>query len=73
MAPKDKEEEEKDRILSGNVLPGEQPVEYSLRPKRLREFIGQEKVKEQLEISIKAAKDRHEALDHILLYGPPGL
>ena len=64
---------EKDRILSGTVLPGEQPVDYSLRPKRLREFIGQEKVKEQLEISIKAAKDRGEVLDHILLYGPPGL
>jgi Holliday junction DNA helicase RuvB len=61
------------RVLSGKVLPGEQPVEYSLRPKFLNEFIGQEKVKEQLDISIQAAKNRKEALDHVLLYGPPGL
>ena len=77
MAGKDretaKERAERERILSGSALPGEQPVEYSLRPKRLREFIGQEKVKQQLEISIKAARDRGEVLDHILLYGPPGL
>src|ERR1035437_10785576 len=66
-------QEEKDRILSGTVLPGEQPVEYSLRPKLLREFIGQEKVKENLAISIQAAKERGDVLDHILLYGPPGL
>jgi Holliday junction DNA helicase RuvB len=68
-----KDEPESDRILSGAALPGEQPVEYSLRPKLLREFIGQEKVKENLAISIQAAKERGEVLDHILLYGPPGL
>jgi Holliday junction DNA helicase RuvB len=67
------QQEEKDRILSGAVLPGEQPVEYSLRPKFLREFIGQEKVKENLAIAIQAAKERNEVMDHVLLYGPPGL
>lgn len=48
-------------------------IEYSLRPQRLTEYIGQDKVKEKLDIFIKAAKKRKEALDHVLLYGPPGL
>ena len=48
-------------------------VEYSLRPKTLEDYIGQEKVKENLSIYIQAAKERGEALDHVLLYGPPGL
>ena len=48
-------------------------VEFSLRPKTLDEYIGQEKVKENLSIFIQAAKARDEALDHVLLYGPPGL
>ncbi|MBI3894784.1 MAG: Holliday junction branch migration DNA helicase RuvB [Acidobacteria bacterium] len=65
--------EEKERIVSGDVLPGEQSFEYSLRPKFLREFIGQQKVKENLAIAIQAAKAREEGLDHVLLYGPPGL
>jgi holliday junction DNA helicase RuvB len=58
-----------------NPSPGEedQQVEKSLRPKRLAEFIGQEKVIEQLKIAISAAKGRKEPLDHTLLYGPPGL
>lgn len=47
--------------------------ELSLRPQRLKEYIGQEKVKEKLDIFIEAAKKRNEALDHVLLYGPPGL
>lgn len=47
--------------------------ELSLRPQRLKEYIGQEKVKEKLDIFIEAAKKRSEALDHVLLYGPPGL
>jgi holliday junction DNA helicase RuvB len=72
MTPKESNDE-KDRILSGSVLPGEQTVDYSLRPKLLREFIGQEKVKEQLAIGIQAARERGEVLDHVLLYGPPGL
>src|SRR3990170_1801440 len=65
--------EEKERIVSGDALPEEQSFEYSLRPKLLREFIGQQKVKDNLEIAIQAAKARGEVLDHILLYGPPGL
>ena len=52
---------------------GDESLEYSLRPQSLREFIGQEKVKEQLQIHIEAAKQRQEALEHILLVGPPGL
>ena len=48
-------------------------VDVTLRPKRLDEYIGQEKVKENLKIYIEAAKMRGESLDHVLLYGPPGL
>ena len=51
----------------------EEKNEYSLRPKTLREYIGQTKVKENLKIYIEAAKKRNEPLDHVLLYGPPGL
>src|SRR5690348_17398610 len=47
--------------------------ELKLRPKRLNEFIGQKKVKDNLAVAIEAAKSRGEALDHVLLYGPPGL
>jgi Holliday junction DNA helicase RuvB len=49
------------------------PVEFSLRPQRLGEYIGQAKVKARLEIALQAAKKRGEALDHVLLFGPPGL
>ncbi|MBR0090630.1 MAG: AAA family ATPase, partial [Lachnospiraceae bacterium] len=49
------------------------PIEGSLRPKRLSEYIGQEKIKESLRIYIAAAKGREENLDHLLFYGPPGL
>ena len=48
-------------------------IEYSLRPRRLSEFIGRAKIKESLSVYIEAAKMRAEALDHVLLYGPPGL
>ena len=48
-------------------------IETSLRPQYLREYIGQEKAKEILKVYIEAAKKRKEALDHVLLYGPPGL
>ena len=51
----------------------EDPAEYSLRPRYLREFIGQPKIKENLGLSIEAARRRQEPLDHVLLYGPPGL
>ena len=48
-------------------------IELSLRPKKLSEFIGQPKLKDQLDIFIRAALAREESLDHILFYGPPGL
>lgn len=51
----------------------EDAIERALRPKRLREYVGQAKIREQLEIFIQAAKGRNESLDHVLLFGPPGL
>jgi len=61
------------RLVAPAVQPDEEPVELSLRPRTLREYIGQDKVKDNLAIFIEAARGRHEALDHVLLYGPPGL
>lgn len=62
-----------DRIISANLMMDDQAVELSLRPRYLAEYIGQNQIKENLKIYIKAAKMRNEALDHVLLYGPPGL
>lgn len=62
-----------ERIINPTAGEDDQQVEKSLRPRKLGEFIGQEKVVEQLEIAIAAAKVRAEPLDHTLLYGPPGL
>ncbi|MEO1124491.1 MAG: Holliday junction branch migration DNA helicase RuvB [Cyanobacteria bacterium J06635_15] len=65
---------EADEILSGDRTPTETPrQEEGLRPQRLADYIGQKSLKEVLEIAIKAAQSRQEALDHLLLYGPPGL
>src|SRR6059058_2829681 len=61
------------QFLAPAVIPEEDDLEQSLRPRRLTEFVGQERVKEQLGISLDAAKGRDEALDHVLLAGPPGL
>jgi holliday junction DNA helicase RuvB len=55
------------------ALPAEDDLDRSLRPKRLDDFVGQERVKEQLQVALDAAKARGEALDHVLLVGPPGL
>ena len=63
----------KDEELNPQPKSGEKAVETNLRPQRLAEFIGQPKVKEQLNIFLQAAKGRGESLDHILFYGPPGL
>jgi len=63
----------KDRIVTATVLDDDASFELKLRPKRLQEFIGQKKVKDNLLVAIEAAKSRGEALDHVLLYGPPGL
>ena len=60
-------------ILDPNVIYDEELSEISLRPKKLSEYIGQNKVKENMKVYIEAAKKRGEALDHVLLYGPPGL
>jgi len=61
------------QFLVPAVMPEEDDLEQSLRPRRLAEFVGQERIKEQLAISLDAAKGRDEALDHVLLVGPPGL
>ena len=61
------------RIVSGAPSPEEARLEASVRPKRLSDFVGQPRVKELLAITIEAARNRGEALDHVLLYGPPGL
>ncbi|CAH1214742.1 Holliday junction ATP-dependent DNA helicase RuvB [Paenibacillus allorhizoplanae] len=62
-----------ERIISANFMMEDNVVEYSLRPRFLAEYIGQKQAKENLKIYIEAAKMRKEALDHVLLYGPPGL
>ena len=69
----DFEPEALDEPLVTTSLTREDEGEYSLRPKTLREYIGQEKAKGNLEVFIQAAKMRHEPLDHVLLHGPPGL
>ncbi|MGA2482285.1 MAG: Holliday junction branch migration DNA helicase RuvB [Candidatus Acidiferrales bacterium] len=61
------------RILSGQAFEEDARLDASVRPKRLEDYIGQQRVKENIQIAIEAAKSRGEALDHVLLYGPPGL
>ena len=63
----------KNRIATTNELFDDKAVEQSLRPKTLDQYIGQEKLKETIRVYIEAAKSRKESLDHVLLYGPPGL
>ncbi len=65
--------EENERLISSSFQNEDRDVEYSLRPKTLDEYIGQEKAKTQLDIFMQAARLRGENLDHVLLYGPPGL
>ena len=62
-----------ERIIDGEVSEFDERFEQSLRPQRLSQYIGQQKVKHNLEIFIEAAKMRNESLDHVLLHGPPGL
>lgn len=61
------------RVIETNLTEEDAGIELTLRPQRLKEYIGQEKAKESLQIYIDAAKQRSESLDHVLLYGPPGL
>jgi Holliday junction DNA helicase RuvB len=65
--------DEEERITQASEKPGEEEHEKSLRPKTLDDFIGQTDVKNNLKVFIEAAKMRHEPLDHVLFYGPPGL
>ncbi|MGH8699570.1 MAG: AAA family ATPase, partial [Burkholderiales bacterium] len=65
---------ETDRLVAGAPSsPQEEALERTLRPKLLEEYIGQEKIRGQLSVFIEAARRRKEALDHVLLFGPPGL
>src|SRR5436190_155686 len=61
------------RVIAGSMMEEEATFELSLRPRMLREYIGQQSVKDNMEVAIQAARQRGEALDHLLLYGPPGL
>src|SRR6476620_3915614 len=61
------------RVVAGSMTDDEAPFEQSLRPKLLSEYVGQQNVKDNLDVAIQAARKRGEPLDHILLYGPPGL
>ena len=62
-----------ERVTTGVLAPDEEELDGSLRPRSLEEFVGQKRVKEQLAIALEAAKGRGDALDHVLLAGPPGL
>ncbi|TCW00030.1 Holliday junction branch migration DNA helicase RuvB [Biostraticola tofi] len=64
---------EADRLLSAEVVVEEEVIDRAIRPKTLDDYVGQPKVREQMEIFIKAAKLRGDALDHLLIFGPPGL
>src|SRR5687768_13098581 len=65
---------ETDRLIAPVAAsPQEEAIERALRPKLLEEYVGQEKARDQLNIFINAARGRNEALDHVLLFGPPGL
>jgi Holliday junction DNA helicase RuvB len=71
--PKQQTSAEADRLVAATRVDDDQAFELKLRPTRLAEFIGQTKAKEQLAIALQAARTRGEALDHVLLFGPPGL
>ena len=69
----DYDDDERTRVVSTKYQDDDSNAELSLRPKTIKEYIGQDKVKEKLKVYIDAAKERNESLDHVLLYGPPGL
>ncbi|MBP2156250.1 MULTISPECIES: Holliday junction branch migration DNA helicase RuvB [Erwinia] len=64
---------EADRLVSAGVITEEEVIDRAIRPKMLAEYVGQPVVREQMEIFIEAAKNRGDALDHLLIFGPPGL
>ena len=61
------------RVISTQIQEEDKKIETSLRPQKLKDYIGQEKAKKTLKVYIEAAKQRKESLDHVLFYGPPGL
>lgn len=65
--------DQEERLVTPDFIDDDQMIEFSLRPRRLSEFIGREKIKDSLNVFVQAAKMRGEPLDHVLLYGPPGL
>ncbi|MCK5061231.1 Holliday junction branch migration DNA helicase RuvB [Candidatus Parcubacteria bacterium] len=67
------EEKEENRIITSNETSGDKQLDITLRPNKLDEYIGQEKIKENIQIAIKAAQKRNEPIEHVLLYGAPGL
>ncbi|MBO4212588.1 MAG: AAA family ATPase, partial [Clostridia bacterium] len=69
----DEELDFENRIISSSYSHDDGDIEQSLRPRILEDYVGQEKAKENLKVYIEAAKNRGESLDHVLLYGPPGL
>ncbi|MFA6410318.1 MAG: Holliday junction branch migration DNA helicase RuvB [Candidatus Buchananbacteria bacterium] len=68
-----KPKDEKDRVIDPKELKNEASFDLTLRPKKLDEFVGQKKIKDNLKIFMQAAKGRKEPIEHVLLYGPPGL
>lgn len=64
---------ESDRLISNQIIVSEEAIDRAIRPLKLSEYIGQEAVSTQMQIFIDAAKNRNEALDHVLIFGPPGL
>ena len=64
---------DEEKIIEPNILEGEESIDKVLRPQTLSEYIGQNSVKDQMNIFIEAAKRRNEAMDHVLIFGPPGL
>src|SRR3990167_2560244 len=64
---------ESDRLIVAEELGGEEVIDRAIRPKTLQDYIGQPAVKEQMDIFIQAARARREPLDHVLIFGPPGL
>ena len=62
-----------DRLISPEIVDEEQSQDRALRPKLLADYVGQEEVCEQMEIFVQAAVNRKESLDHVLIFGPPGL
>ena len=64
---------ESDRLISAEATPGEDPQDRAIRPTRLTDYVGQPTVREQMDIFVEAARRRDDALDHVLIFGPPGL